>query len=77
MEKLFSDTGYFKKPVEINRGLDIQDIRDSLSSELILGMDFLSKNGAVINVRTNKVAFMTHEAASLGNCRKALVDTQQ
>ena len=29
MEKFFSDTGYFKKPVEINRGRDTQPIKFS------------------------------------------------
>ena len=52
--------------------------------ELILGTDFLSNNGAIINLQTNRVAFMPNDVATVGSCKKpiiaeaitSLVDTQ-
>ena len=48
-------------------------IRESLSSELILGTDFLKENGAIIKVRENTVAFLPDRMAAIGKCNKPIL----
>ena len=52
MEKLSNDTGYFKKPVEINRGLGLQNFTKAYA---IFG------NGEIISPknRTTQIAAVT------------------
>ena len=40
-----------------NKSINIH-VTNKLSSELILGTDFLKENGAIINVRENSVTFL-------------------
>jgi hypothetical protein len=48
-------------------------ITNKLSSELILGTDFLRENGAMINVRDNSVTFLPEGMASIAHCDKPSV----
>jgi hypothetical protein len=48
-------------------------IAERLSSELILGTDFLRENGAIINVRDNKVIFLPNRMAAIGACKKPII----
>ena len=40
---------------------------------MILGTDFLKTNGAIINIRTNTVAFPPNQMEAVGNCKKPIV----
>ena len=46
------------KPINIH-------VTNKLSSELILGTDFLKANGAVINVKDNSVTFLPEGMAAI------------
>jgi hypothetical protein len=48
-------------------------IAEKLSSELILGTDFLKQNGAIINVRDNSVVFLPNHMAAIGVCQKPII----
>ena len=54
------------KPINIH-------ITNNLSSELILGTDFLKENGAVINVRDNSVTFLPEGMAAIAKCDKPIL----
>ena len=53
------------KPINIH-------VTEKLSSELILGTDFLKENGAIINVRDNTVAFLPEGMAAIAKCDKPI-----
>ena len=55
-----------------NRMINIH-IAEKLSSELILGTDFLKENGAIINVRNNSVAFLPNHMEAIGICQKPII----
>ena len=48
-------------------------VTNNLSSELILGTDFLKENGAVINLRDNSVTFLPEGMAALAGCNKPII----
>ena len=48
-------------------------MQDNLSSELVLGTDFLADHGAVINVRSNKVIFLPTELFPVSLSTKPIV----
>ena len=54
------------KPINIH-------VTKKLSSELILGTDFLKVNGAIINVRDNSVTFLPKEMAAIAKCDKPIL----
>ena len=54
------------KPINIH-------VTNKLSSELILGTDFLKANGAVINVRDNSVTFLPKGMAAIAKCDKPIL----
>ena len=54
------------KPINIH-------VTEKLSSELILGTDFLKENGAIINVRDNTVAFLPEGMAAIATCDKPIL----
>ena len=54
------------KPINIH-------IQDNLSSELVLGKDFLANNGAVIDMRTNNVIFLPKELHPISLSTKSIV----
>ena len=54
------------KPIDIH-------VTKKLSSELILGTDFLKTNGAIINVRDNSVTFMPEGMAAIAQCDKPIL----
>ena len=56
----------------LNKDINIQMTKD-LSSELILGTDFLSSNGAIVNMRTNKVTFIPDKYFSVSLNQKPMV----
>ena len=54
------------KPINIH-------VANKLSSELILGTDFLKVNGAIINVRDNSVTFLPEGMAAIAKCDKPIL----
>ena len=54
------------KPINIH-------VANKLSSELILGTDFLKVNGALINVRDNSVTFLPEGMAAIAKCDKPIL----
>ena len=54
------------KPINIH-------VTKKLSSELILGTDFLKVNGAIINVRDNSVTFLPEGMAAIAKCDKPIL----
>ena len=48
-------------------------LTESLSSELILGTNFLSKHNAVISLKDNTVAFLPEEASAISICEKTII----
>ena len=48
-------------------------VTNNLSSELILGTDFLKENGAVINLRDNSVTFLPEGMAAIAKCDKPII----
>ena len=54
------------KPIDIH-------VTKKLSSELILGTDFLKVNGAIINVRDNSVTFLPEGMAAIAKCDKPIL----
>ena len=60
-----------KHPV-VNAPINIH-IQDNLSSELVLGKDFLANNGAVIDMRTNNVIFLPKELHPISLSTKSIV----
>ena len=54
------------KPIDIH-------VTKKLSSELILGTDFLKDNGAIINVRDNSVTFLPEGMAAIAKCDKPIL----
>jgi hypothetical protein len=55
-----------------NKSIDIH-MASGLSSELILGTDFLSTHGAIMHLTTNKVIFLPEEFTSVGLSQKPIV----
>ena len=55
-----------------NKPIDIH-ITPSLSSELILGTDFLSTYGAIMHMASNKIIFMPEELTALGLSQKPII----
>ena len=73
--------GCYRATVDVNENLP-HPLRDKpihihvtkrLSSELILGTDFLKVNGAIINVRDNSVTFMPEGMAAIAQCDKPIL----
>ena len=56
----------------VNKQINIH-MQDHLSSELVLGTDFLANNGAVIDVRSNKVIFLPTELFPVSLSQKPIV----
>ena len=56
----------------INKTINIH-MQDNLSSELVLGTDFLADHGAVIDVRSNKVIFLPTELFPVSLSKKPIV----
>ena len=56
----------------IDRDITIQ-MTHHLSSELILGADFLCNNGAIVNMRTNKVTFIPDQYFPISLNQKPMV----
>ena len=54
------------KPINIH-------VTRGVSSQLILGTDFLKENGAIINVRDNTVAFLSEDMATIAKCSKPIL----
>ena len=54
------------KPINIH-------VTKGVSSQLILGTDFLKENGAIINVRDNTVAFLSEDMATIAKCSKPIL----
>ena len=55
-----------------NKSINIH-VTNKLSSELILGTDFLKANGAVINVGENSVTFLPEGMAAIAKCYKPIL----
>ena len=55
-----------------NKPIDIH-MTPSLSSELILGTDFLSTYGAIMHMASNKIIFMPEELTALGLSQKPII----
>ena len=55
-----------------NKSINIH-VTQKLSSELILGTDFLKANGAIINVRDNSVTFLPEGMAAIAKCDKPIL----
>ena len=47
---------------------------DNLSSELILGTDFLSNHGAIIDVKANSTIFLPNKFFPVSLCQKAIIN---
>ena len=56
----------------VNKQINIH-MQDNLSSELVLGKDFLGDNGAVIDMRTNNVIFLPKELHPVSLNQKPIV----
>ena len=56
----------------VNKTINIH-MQDNLSSELVLGTDFLADHGAVIDVRSNKVIFLPTELFPVSLSKKPIV----
>ena len=56
----------------VNKQINIH-MQDNLSSELVLGTDFLANNGAVIDMRTNNVIFLPNELHPVSLSQKPIV----
>jgi hypothetical protein len=56
----------------VNKKINIH-MQDNLSSELVLGTDFLADHGAVIDVRSNKVIFLPTELFPVSLSKKPIV----
>ena len=56
----------------VNKTINIH-MQDNRSSELVLGTDFLSDHGAVIDVRSNKVIFLPTELFPVSLSKKPIV----
>ena len=55
-----------------NKHINIH-VTQGVSSELILGTDFLKENGAIINIRDNTVAFLDQEMERIAKCKKPIL----
>ena len=56
----------------VDKNINIH-MQDNLSSELVLGADFLAENGAVINFRENNVIFVPNELFPVSLSQKPIV----
>ncbi len=56
----------------INTNINIH-MTNNLSSELIIGTDFLSKNGAIIDVKSNNAIFLPDKYFPVSLCQKPIV----
>ena len=56
----------------VNKQINIH-MQENLSSELVLGTDFLADNGAVIDMRTNNVIFLPKELHPVSLSQKTIV----
>ena len=73
--------GCYKATIDVDEDLPYpmkdKEIRihvtNNLSSELILGTDFLKENGAVINLRDNSVMFLPEGMAAIARCDKPIL----
>ena len=61
-----------RQPVE-NRQINIH-MQDNLSSELVLGTDFLKENGAMIDFKTNNVTFLPSELLAVSLSQKPIME---
>ena len=68
---MLSVTDKLPHPV-VNKNINIH-MQDNLSSELVLGADFLAENGAVINFRENNVIFVPNELFPVSLSQKPIV----
>ena len=55
-----------------NKSINIH-VTNKLSSELILGTNFLKENCVIINVRDNSVTFLPEGMAAMAKCNKPII----